>query len=56
MSKKEKPAKEKEVRVKVLALKNFCNANGDNIKKGKKTTLSAKELKHFKKANAVQER
>lgn len=56
MSKKDKPAKEKEVRHSVLALKNFCNFNGQMIKKGKETTLSAKDFKHFKKANAVKEK
>ena len=44
-----------ESRTKVIALLNFCNDNGDMIKKGNKTTLSAKELKHFKKHNAVKE-
>ena len=54
MSKKEsKP--EKEVRFKVLALKNFCNVNGDMIKKGNKTTINKKELTIFKKAKAIKE-
>ena len=55
MNKKDKPVKEKEVRVKVLALKNFCNASGDMIKKGKETTVSKKELTIFKKAKAIKE-
>jgi len=55
MSKKDKKPAEKEVRFKVLALKNFCNLNGDMIKKGKETTVSKKELTKFKKANAVKE-
>lgn len=56
MSKKDKkPAAEKEVRFNVLALKNFCNANGDMIKKGKKTTINKKELGIFKKAKAIKE-
>ena len=53
--KEKKPAKEKEVRTKVLALKNFCNLNGDMISKGNKTTLNKKELTLFKKAKAIKE-
>jgi len=45
----------KESRTKVVALINFCNENGNNIKKGSETTLSAKDLKHFKKHNAIKE-
>jgi len=53
--KNKKPVVEKEIDIKVLALKNFCNISGKMIKKDEKTTISQEELTNLKQAKAIKE-